>query len=98
MDEKVKKYFENPRRIKSVEPMEPYVLLLTFDNGEVKRYDMATELTGVFACLKDKEKFNQVFLNEVGNVAWNIDTNVDSSVHWENQIDLCKDMLYMDSI
>lgn len=39
----------------------------------------------------------QYFINEVGNVAWNIDDNVDSSVYWENQIDLCKDMLYMES-
>jgi len=24
--------------------------------------------------------------------------DVDSSVHWENQIDLCKDMLYIESV
>ena len=59
---------------------------------------MADELTGVFSMLKNKDKFNQVFINDVGNIAWNIDDNIDSSVHWENQIDLCKDMLYMDSI
>lgn len=44
------------------------------------------------------EKFNQVFINDVGNVAWNIDNSIDSSTHWENQIDLYKDMLYMDSV
>ena len=59
---------------------------------------MEHELTGVFEILKDKEKFYRVFINEVGNVAWDIDDDVDSSVHWENQIDLCKDMLYMESV
>lgn len=98
MDERVKKYFENPRRIKSVKPIENYTLLLTFDNGETKRYCMVNELTGVFSVLKNKEKFDQVFINDVGNIAWDIDNNIDSSVYWENQIDLCKDMLYMESV
>lgn len=98
MNERVKKYFENPRKIKNVKPIENYTLLLTFDNGEIKKYSMVDELTGVFSVLKNKEKFDQVFINDVGNIAWNIDNNVDSSIHWENQIDLCKDMLYMDSI
>lgn len=98
MDDKLKKYFANPRKIKEVKPLENYILLLTFDNGEKRKYNMACELKGVFSILKNKEKFCSVFINEVGNIAWNIDENVDSSVHWENQIDLCKDMLYMESI
>ena len=98
MDEQVKKYFEDPRKIKSVKPIENYTLLLTFDNGETKKYSMVNGLIGVFSVLKSKEKFDQVFINDVGNIAWNIDNNVDSSIHWENQIDLCKDMLYMDSV
>lgn len=98
MDEQIKKYFENPRKIKRVKPVEDYTLLITFDNGETKKYNMINELTGVFSVLKNKEKFNQVFVNDVGNVAWNIDSNVDSSIHWDNEIDLCKDMLYMDSV
>ena len=91
MDKKIKKYFENPHMIKSVKAEENYVLLLTFDNGEIKQYNMANDLTGVFTVLKNKDKFNQA-------VAWNIDDNVDSSVVWTNQIDLCKDALYMDSV
>ncbi len=98
MDDKLKKYFENPRKIREVKALENYVLLLTFDNGEKRKYNMASELKGVFGVLKNKEKFCSVFINEVGNVAWNIDEDVDSSVHWENQIDLCKDMLYMESV
>ena len=97
MDEKVKNYFKNPRKITTISPQANYVLNITFDNGERRKYDMSEELTGVFSTLRDVNKFNSVFINEVGNVAWNIDDNVDSSVHWENQIDLCKDMLYMES-
>lgn len=98
MDEKVKKYFENPRKIMEVQPLEDYTLLVIFDNGERKKFEMQEELTGTFSVLRNKEKFNQVFINEVGNVAWNIDNSLDSAAHWENQIDLCKDMLYMESI
>lgn len=98
MDDRVKKYFENPRKIEKVNPLENYVLLLTFDNGEIKKYDMVNELTGVFKVLENKEKFNQVFINDVGNIAWNIDDDLDSTKNWENQIDLCKDMLYLESI
>lgn len=97
MDNKVKEYFKNSRKIKNVQPLDNYTLLLVFDNGEVKKYEMANELTGVFSILKDKNKFNSVFINNVGNIAWNIDNNIDSSVHWDNQIDLCKDMLYLES-
>lgn len=97
MDEKLKKYFENPRKIVEVKPIPGYALLLTFDNGEIRKYEMADELYGVFKVLKDVKKFESVFINDVGNIAWNIDDNIDSSIHWENQIDLCKDMLYMDS-
>ena len=56
MEDRVKKYFENPRRIKAVEPLENYVLLLTFDNGEVKKYNMLNELTGVFSVILSKDK------------------------------------------
>lgn len=98
MNDRVKKYFENPRKIQAVKPVERYALLLTFDNGEVKRYEMENELTGVFAVLKSKNKFEQVFINDVGNIAWNIDESIDSSKHWANQIDLCKDMLYLESV
>ena len=58
---------------------------------------MINELYGVFAVLKDIKKFESVFIDEVGNVAWDIDENIDSSIHWEKRIDLCKDMLYLES-
>ncbi|MCD8300792.1 MAG: DUF2442 domain-containing protein [Clostridiales bacterium] len=98
MDEKTQMYFRNPRKIKSVTALDGYVLKLVFDNDEIRKFDMSDELTGVFRVLKDESKFNSVFLNDVGNVAWNIDDSKDSDVYWENQIDLCKDMLYMESV
>ena len=98
LDDKTKKYFENPRKLIKVEADDVFCLHLTFDNGEVRIYNMENELNGVFSILKDKEKFQRVFIDEFGNVAWNIDDSVDSKEHWENRIDICKDALYMDSV
>ena len=97
LDEKTKRYFENPRKLVKVEANDDFRLYLTFDNGEVRIYNMEKELEGVFAVLKDKNRFKSVFIDEFGNVAWDIDDNVDSKEHWENRIDICKDALYMDS-
>ena len=98
MEERVKKYFDNPRKITHVKPDTNYTLFIAFDNGEVKKYEMINELYGVFAVLKDVKKLQSVFIDEVGNVAWDIDKNIDSSIHWQNRIDLCKDMLYLESV
>ena len=98
VDENVKKYFENPRKLEKVEADDNFNLYLTFDNGEYRIYKMENELDGIFSVLKDKKKFQSVFLDEFGNVAWNIDDSVDSKTHWENRIDICKDALYMDSV
>ena len=98
MEPRVKEYFDNPRKIVVVEPLENYILRLTFDNGEIKRYSMKDKLQGVFSVLKSPAKFRKVFLDEFGNVAWDIDETLDSSVHWNNRIDLCKDALYLDSV
>ncbi len=97
MERRVKEYFNSPRKIVAVEPLEDYVLRLTFDNGEVTRYSMQDKLQGVFAILQNQAKFRKDFLDEFGNVAWDIDETVDSSLHWNNRSDLCKDALYLDS-
>ena len=98
MEQRVKEYFDNPRKIVVVEPLKDYVLRLTFDNGEIKCYSMQDKLQGVFAALQNPAKFQKVFLDEFGNVAWDIDETKDSSVYWNNRIDLCKDALYLDSV
>lgn len=97
MESEVQEYFLNPRRIVKVEAESNYILKLLFDNGEEKFYYMGDKLQGVFSVLKNESKFKTVFLDEFGNVAWDIDENIDSSVHWNNRLGLCKDALYMDS-
>lgn len=97
LEKKVEKYLENHRKIVAVKAEDNFKLRLTFDNAEVRFYDMRDKLQGIFSVLQDVNKFKTVFLDECGNVAWDIDDSIDSSVHWNNRIDLCKDALYMDS-
>ena len=63
--------------IVAVEPLKDYVLRLTFDNGEIKCYSMQNKLQGVFSVLQNPAKFQKVFLDEFGNVAWDIDETKD---------------------
>ena len=58
---------------------------------------MSDNLYGVFEILKNKDKFKEVFLDEFGNIAWDIDKELDSNIHWNNRIDLCTDSVYMAS-
>jgi hypothetical protein len=96
---KVQEYFEKgERRCITVIPNDDYTLTVTFDNGEVRIYDMSNNLYGIFEILKDKDMFNNVFIDEYGNIAWERDQNVDSNKEWNNRIDICKDAIYMDSI
>lgn len=74
----------NPR-IKEVKPKPDYSLILTFNNGEVKVFDMKPYLeTGIFCELKNLELFNTV-------------KPMMGSIMWINGQDLCPDTLYLDS-
>lgn len=97
LDQRTITYFENPRKLVSIKTDDDFNLYLTFDNGEMRTYDMKGELEGIFSVLKDKQKFHSVFIDEFGNAAWNIDDTIDSNLQWENRIDICKDALYMHS-
>ena len=98
MPKEVKEYFATgPRTIEKVIPNEDYSLTIYFDNGEIRAYDMNDMLFGVFEVLKDRAKFKKVFLDEYGNIAWDIDENIDSSIHWNNRIDLCVNSVYLES-
>ena len=73
-------------RITAVKPEADYRLRLTFANGEVRVFDMTPYLdTGIFRELRDRAAFNSVrpYLG---------------SVQWENEADLCPDMLYEESL
>ena len=84
-------------KIINVVPNDDYTLLLKFTNGEVRIYDMKDSLFGVFEILKDINKFREVFIDENGNIAWDRDNSIDSSIHWNNRIDICKDAILLES-
>ena len=74
----------NPR-VRAVRPSNDYTLTLTFENGEVKRFDVKPYLDiGIFQALKDLSVFNSVrpYLG---------------SIQWQDGQDFCPDLLYEDS-
>lgn len=72
-------------RVKKVNAIENYILLLEFENGEVKYFDVKPYLSHkVFEDLKDKNKFSKV---KVAGL----------SIEWENGADICPDELYNNS-
>jgi hypothetical protein len=75
----------NPR-VKHVRPEQNFTLLITFDNGEVKIFDVKPYLgIGLFAELKDLSLFNSV-------------KPCLGSIQWANGVDLCPDTLYLESL
>ena len=71
--------------IKKVKPLPNYQLLLTFENGEERIFDMQEYIkSGVFAELKDERLFKTVHISF-------------DSIEWNNGADLDPEMLYQDS-
>ena len=100
-DKKSAEYFASGRkRIVDVIANDNYTLTIRFDNGEKRLYDVAPLLKQgtVFKILSDKKIFSQVYVDEYNCIAWNIDPNIDSNKVYNNKIDLCSDVCYMDSI
>ena len=72
--------------IKEVNPLDNYLLLLTFENGEKRQFDMKPYLDlGIFKELKDLRLFRTV------------KTNFDS-IEWDNEADFDPEALYQNSI
>ena len=95
----IKSYYDNGvKNIVKVIPNDDYTLTLVFDNDELRNYNMSDKLFGVFEILKDLEKFKQVFIDESGNIAWDKDSSIDSTIVWNNRIDICKDSIYVNSM
>ncbi len=68
--------------VTEVEPLEDYQLLLTFENGEKRIFDMKPYLEkGIFQELKDKKKFRTVRVSF-------------DSIEWDNQADIDPEILY----
>ena len=71
--------------IKQVKPLENYNLLLTFENGERRQFDMSPYLNiGIFQELKDEKMFRTV------------KTNFDT-IEWDNEADIDPEILYKES-
>lgn len=78
------------RTVKSVKPLDDYMLLVEFDSGERRMCDIKPLLLKpVFAFLADKAKFDNAYV-EYGAVTWK-----DSD---GNEVDICPDKMYMDSL
>jgi hypothetical protein len=72
--------------VTAVKPANDYLLLLTFENGEKRTFDMKPYLeTGIFRELKDTAIFNTV------RVAFD-------TIEWANEADLDPEDLYEQSI
>jgi hypothetical protein len=73
----------NPR-VKEVKADQDFTLMVTFQNGEMKRFDVKPYLNiGIFNELKDPEVFYSV-------------KPILGSIEWSNGADLCPDTLYLD--
>ncbi len=72
--------------VTEVEPLEDYQLLLTFENGEKRIFDMKPYLDkGIFQELKDSKMFRTVRVSF-------------DSIEWDNQADIDPEILYEKSI
>lgn len=72
--------------VKEVKPLDEYKLLLTFDNGEMRIFDMNPYLNkGIFKELRDTDIFSSVKIS--------FDT-----IQWDNEADMDPEMLYEESI
>ena len=72
--------------VKKVEPQDNYFLLLTFENGEQRQFDVKPYLNlDIFQELKDLKLFKTVR------------TSFDS-IEWDNEADLDPELLYNKSI
>ena len=70
----------------AVEPLPEYRLLLTFENGEKRVFDVEPHLDrGIFRELRDLSMFRSVRIHF-------------DSVAWANGADLCPEMLYEEGV
>lgn len=100
-DRPMAEYFAAGRkRLTAVQAGNDFTLLLEYEGGEKRLYDCKPFLMPdtVFAPLREPETFRRVYLDENHSVAWDIDPDVDSRIHWNNKIDLSPDTCYIESV
>ena len=101
LDRKTAEYYANGRKkVTAVTPQPDFTLLLTFNNEEQRILDMKPTLEkgGVFASFENYENFQRVYIDDCGNVSWDIDPDIDSNIVWNNKVDICSDCCYTDSV
>ena len=70
--------------VTGVEPLSDYQLLLTFENGEKRIFDMKPYLDkGIFKELKDEKKFKSVRVS-FDSIEWCNQADIDPEVLYEN--------------
>ncbi|MBN4051106.1 DUF2442 domain-containing protein [bacterium AH-315-L21] len=70
-----------------VKPLEDYKLLLTFENGEKRTFDMKPYLDkGVFIELKEKKLFKTVRVS-FDSIEWINKADIDPEVLYENSVE-----------
>lgn len=81
--------------VTTVEPLPGFVLRLTFDNGEVRRFPMSRLLareTSVFTPLRRVNLFRQAFIAN-GTVCWPGGADIDPELLYEQSVPECKESL-----
>ena len=93
-------YASGRKTIVGVVANDDFTLMLTFDNGEVRRLDMKPYLRPetIFEPFMKLQNFRRVYFDETHSVCWDIDPNIDSKEVWSNKVDICPDVCYVDSI
>jgi len=78
-----------PVGVIDAKPLKKIELLITFDTGEQRVYDVNPLINTLplFAKLRDINIFNQVYVDKI------MDT-----VAWDENTDICPDSLYNDSV
>jgi Protein of unknown function (DUF2442) len=73
-------------RATDVQPLEGYVVRVTFSDGAIKEIDLSEDLAnarGVFVALRDPRIFSEVRVNEFSG-----------TVEWPGEVDLDPEVLY----
>jgi len=72
--------------VKEVKTLNEHKLLLTFENGEVRLFDMSPYLQkGIFRELKDLSLFKSVRVS-FDTVEWENEADIDSETLYENSV------------
>ncbi len=74
-------------KIKLVKPMEDMILLVTFDNDVIKKFDIKSLIPKfpIYNRLKDEALFNSVQVDCGGyGIAWNDEIDISECELWEN--------------